>query len=93
MVSAPILALPDWSKLFIVDTDASNTGIGAVLPQCHEDRKEHVNSYTSHLLTKPEHDYCFTRKELLAVITFLHHFQQYLIGASFVIQTGHGALT
>ena len=93
LTSAPILALPDWSKPFIVDTDASDTGIGAVLSQCHEDGKEHVISYASRLLTKPERNYCVTRKELLAVITFLHHFRQYLIGAPFVIRTDHGALT
>ena len=93
LTSAPILALPDWSKPFIVDTDASDFGIGAVLSQCQEDGKEHVISYASRLLTKPERNYCVTRKELLAVVTFLHHFRQYLIGAPFVIRTDHGALT
>ena len=93
LTSAPILALPDWSKPFIVDTDASDFGIGAILSQCQEDGKEHVISYASRLLTKPERNYCVMRKELLAVVTFLHHFHQYLIGAPFVIWTDHGALT
>ena len=93
LTSAPILALPDWSKPFILDTDASDTGIGAVLSQCHADGKEHVISYASRLLTKPECNYCVTRKELLAVVTFLHHFCQYLIGTPFVIHTDHSALT
>ena len=64
-----------------------------MLSQCQEDGKEHVISYASRLLTKPERNYCVTRKELLAVVTFLHHFRQYLIGAPFVIRTDHGALT
>ena len=64
LTSAPILALPDWSKPFIVDTDASDFGIGAVLSQCQEDGKEHVISYASWLLTKPERNHCVTRKEL-----------------------------
>ena len=93
LTSPPLLALPDWSKPFIVDTDASDIGIGAVLSQHHADGREHVISYASRLLTKPERNYCITRKELLAVITFLNHFRQYLIGAHFVIRTDHGALT
>ena len=87
LTSAPILALPDWSMPFIVDTDASDFGIDTVLSQCQEDGKEHVISYASRLLTKPECNYCVTQKELLAVVTFLHHFRQYLIGAPFVIRT------
>ena len=93
LTSAPLLALPDWSKPFIVDTDASDTGIGAVLSQEHANGEEHVISYASRLLTKPERNYCVTRKELLAVVAFLHHFRQYLLGAKFIIRTDHGALT
>ena len=92
LTSAPLLALPDWSRPFIVNTDASDTGIGAILSQVQADGEEHVVSYASRLLTKAERNYCVTRKELLAVVTFLHHFRQYLIGAKFIIHTGHGAL-
>ena len=49
--------------------------------------------YASRTLTKPERNYCVTRKELLAVVTFLKHFRQYLIGRQFTIRTDHGALT
>jgi len=93
LTSAPVLAMPDWTKPFILDTDASDTGIGAVLSQCQSDGSEHVIAYASRLLTKPERNYCVTRKELLAVVTFLHHFRHYLLSKPFMVRTDHGALT
>ena len=71
LTSAPTLALPDWSWQFIVDTDTSDTGLGAVLSQIHADGAEHVICYASRTLTKSERNYCVTRKELLAVVYFL----------------------
>ncbi|KAL5475730.1 hypothetical protein EMCRGX_G025580 [Ephydatia muelleri] len=68
--SPPILSYPDFTKPFNLDTDASNDGIGGVLSQLDKDGREHVVAYGSHLLTKPERNYCVTRKELLAVVTF-----------------------
>ena len=91
LVSAPILALPDWSKPFILDTGASDTGIGAALSQI-QDNAECVIAYTSRILTKSEQNYCVTKKELLAVV-FLDHFQPYLLGKPFTICMDHGALT
>ena len=93
LTSAPVLALPDWLRPFVLDTDASDVGIGAVLSQIHQDGTEHVICYASRTLSKPERNYCVTRKELLAVVTFLKHFRQYLIGHHFTICTDHDALT
>ena len=95
-MSAPTLAMPDWSLSFILDTDASNTGIGAVLSLFHPDGNKHVMHtvyYASHALTKAECNYCVTRKELLAVVTFLQHFRRYLLIAPFTIYNDRGALT
>ena len=50
-------------------------------------------AYGSHLLTKPERNYCVTRKELLAVVTFVTHFRTYLLGHTFTLRTDHGPLT
>ena len=74
LTSAPILALPDFTKTFILDTDASNEGIGAV-PSQVVDGRETVIMYASRVLSKAERGYCVTRRELLAVVTFLQQFQ------------------
>ena len=50
LLSASILALPDWSQSLLLDTDASDTGIGAVLSQVHD----HMIAYASRSLIKAE---------------------------------------
>jgi len=92
LTSTPILAYPDFNKSFLLDTDASNSGIGAVLSQVGDDGLEHVVAYASRLLTKPERRYCVTRRELLAVVTFTKHFRPYLLGKHFTLRTDHGSL-
>ena len=79
-------------QTFVLDTDVSNEGIGAVLSQV-EDGKETVIAYASRLLSKAERAYCVTRRELLAVVAFIQHFRAYLLGRHFVIRTDHGSLT
>ena len=69
------LAFPDYSKPFILSTYASDTGIGAVLSQLDDNRRDWVIVYTSHTLSKPEWTYCVTRRELLAVVCFVRQFQ------------------
>ena len=77
LTSPPILAFPDFTKEFILDTDASDTGIGAVLSQMQDNGLERVVAYASRVLTKAERRYSVTRKELLAVVVFVNHFRQY----------------
>ena len=79
LVSAPVLAFPDCSRMFILDTDASSQEIGAVLSKEYDDGLEHVVAYASQALSKAERRYSVTCKELLAVVSFLHHFRSYYI--------------
>jgi len=90
LTQAPILTLPRDQGMFILDTDASNHGIGAVLSQI-QDGEERVVSYASRLYSNAEERYCITRKELLAVVFFLKYFHQYLLGRHFLIHTDHHA--
>ena len=90
--SPPILVYPDFTKPFILDTDASNEGIGAVLSQLDAQGKERVVAYGSRVLSKAERNYCATRKELLAVVTFIIYFRPYLLGHRFQLRTDHSSL-
>ncbi|PIK34915.1 Retrovirus-related Pol polyprotein from transposon [Apostichopus japonicus] len=91
LTSAPILAYPDPRIQFIVDTDACDFGVGAVLSQV-QDGEERVISYFSKTMTKQEKRYCVTRKELLAVVKAVKQFHHYLYGATFLVRTDHAAL-
>lgn len=91
LITAPILAHPDFSKPFILDTDASNQAIGAVLSQ-KVGTNEKVIAYASRTLSKAERKYCVTRKELLALVYFVKYFRHYLYGRRFTARTDHGSL-
>ena len=90
--SAPILSFPDFDRPFIVDTDASNSGLGAVLSQIGLDTVERPVYFASRTLNRAERKYSTTRKELLAVVWALKTFRPYLLGAPFVLRTDHNAL-
>ena len=92
LVSAPVLAFPDCSRPFILDTDARDSGIGAVLSQVQDDGTERVIAYASRTLSKAERRYCVTRRELLAAVVFIRQFRSYLLGNKFTLRTDHGSL-
>ncbi len=91
LITSPVLAYPNAEDKFILDTDASNHGLGAVLSQV-QNGVERVVAYYSRTLNKPERKYCVTRKELLAVVASVKHFHHYLFGKEFLIRSDHGAL-
>ena len=75
-----------------MDTDASESALGAELSQEQEGRLK-VIAYASCALNAAQKNYCATRKELLAVVVFTRRFRHYLLGRQFTLRTDHGSLT
>ena len=92
LTKPPILSYPSTEFTFILDTDASDNGIGAVLSQI-QDGVERVIAYYSRVLDKAEINYCVTRRELLTVIHSVKNFHRYLIDKKFNIRADHALLT
>ena len=92
LTSDPILRPPDFSKEFILYTDASGYCLGLILGQKTDDNKEYVVAYGSRMLKGAELHYSITEKEALAVIFAVIHFRVYLYGKKFTIVTDHAAL-
>ena len=84
LITAPVLAFPKEDLPYIIDTDASDYGIGGVLSQ-DVDRTEYVIAYYSKSLKPAQQKYCTTKRELLAVVSTLDHFKGYVWGPHFRI--------
>lgn len=92
LVNEPILQYPDFSKPFVLTTDASNDAIGSVLSQRPVGSDLPI-AYYSRTLTKPERAYSTTEKELLAIVASTKYFRPYLFGQKFLVCTHHKPLT
>lgn len=75
----------------MLDCDASSYALGGVLSQL-QDGEEKVIAYASRTLNPAQQQYCTTKRELLAVVTFMKHFKNYLLGQKFIIRTDHAPL-
>ncbi|KRX51409.1 Retrovirus-related Pol polyprotein from transposon, partial [Trichinella sp. T6] len=87
LTSAPTLCAPNFSDSFQVITDASGTGLGAILEQ-----RGRVIAFASRSLRKSERNYSAIEKECLAIIFALKTFRHYLLGRSFTILSDHAPL-
>ena len=94
LTMSPILQLPDTQKTFVLRTDASNTGIGAVLLQ--ENQRDHrllsPVAYASRSLKAAELNYATIEKEALSIYWAVQKFSIYLYGRRFKLQTDHKPL-
>ena len=89
--SRPILRLPDINKTFVLRTDASLHGLGAILLQYHEDFP-HPVAYASRKLLDREKRYSTIERECLAIVYSISRFDFYLRGKEFLLEVDHKPL-
>lgn len=91
LTSNPVLFMPDFSKPFVIESDASNDGAGGVLLQ-HIDGQDRVIEYMSQKLSPTQINYSVTEKECLALVLAIEKWRSYIEGARFTVITDHASL-
>lgn len=91
LVSAPVLASPNFSLPFVLQCDASDTGLGSVLTQ-QQEGEEKVIAFASRSLSKSERNYSVTERECLAVVFACDKFRPFIEGTKFTVITDHASL-
>ena len=92
LTQEPVLQYPDFTKPFVLTTDASGFAKGAILSQGKIDQDKPI-AFASSTLNQAEQNYCTIEKELTAIVWACRHFRRYLIGRTFTIVTDHKPLT
>ena len=78
-MSAPVLAFANYTKEFLLETDACKEGLGAVLSQKQVDRQYHPVTYSSQALMAHLKNYHSTKQEFLVLKwVVMEHFKEYL---------------
>ena len=92
--SVPVLVFPDFDKPFLLETDTSKEGLGAVLSQKEDDGHYHPITFGSHSLTPSEKNYHSSKLEFLALKwSVTEHFKEYLTYTPFMVWTDNNRLT
>ena len=92
LINAPVLAFPDFTRDFVLETDASGVGLCAILAQTHEDGVTHPIAYASRTLQQHERNYAATELEALGVVWAVKHFHHYLYGHHCEVYTDRESL-
>jgi hypothetical protein len=88
LVATPVLALPNFTRPFVIETDASDSGIGAVLMQ-----DGHPLAFLSKALGPKYRGLSTYEKEYMAILTIVQHWRPYLQQGEFYIHTDHKSLS
>ena len=90
---SPVLAFADYTRDFLLETDTSKEGLGAVLSQKQEDGWFHLVAYGSQGLTTHEKNYHSMKLEFLALKwAIMEHFKEYLLYQTFLVRTDNNPL-
>ena len=90
-LQAPILAFSNFRHPFVIDTDASETALGAVLSQII-DGEERPIAFESRVLSKTEVNYATTKREALGTVQVMQWFRPYIYGSQCIVRTDHASL-
>ena len=92
LTQSPVLAYPHFGRDFLLETDTSGMGLGAVLSQEHENKVVRPIAFASRTLLQHEKNYGISELEALAVVWAVKHFKHYLYGYRCIVFTDHEAL-
>ena len=91
LLHAPILGFSKFRQPFVIDTDISETAIGAVLSQIVDGEIRPV-AFESRVLSKTEVNYATTKHEALVIVQAMRWFCPYLYGSQCIVRTDHASL-
>ena len=92
-MSSPVLAFANYTKDFLLKTDASKEGLGAVLSQKQADGQFHLVAHGIWAFTAHEKNYHSTKLEFLALKwVIMGHFKEYLLYQPFLVKTDNNPL-
>jgi hypothetical protein len=92
LTEKPVLYAPDYSKEFVIQTDASDKGVGVIMAQKGENNTDHPILYLSRKFSESEKKFSTTEKECAGIIFAIKKLRHYLDGQPFTIETDHNPL-